>query len=194
VTETRTRSRGDVDDCEIVAGIADGRTDALSTAYARHSRAVFELARSVVVQRQLAEEVVQDVFLRLWNEPDRYDAARGSLRAYLLTITYGRSVDLARSEGARRRREEREARLAGRGTPAGPPEAELADAHEVRAAMEQLRAGEREAIALAYFLGYSYREVAAKLGVPEGTIKNRIRKGLARLRDELTTEEPVAAI
>lgn len=194
MTETRTRTRGDVDDCEIVAGIADGRTDALSTAYTRHSRAVFELARSVVVQRPLAEEVVQDVFLRLWNEPDRYDAARGSLRAYLLTITYGRSVDLARSEGARRRREEREARLAGRGAPAGPPEAELADAHEVRAAMQQLRTGEREAIALAYFLGYSYREVAAKLGVPEGTIKNRIRKGLARLREELTTEEPVAAI
>jgi RNA polymerase sigma-70 factor, ECF subfamily len=147
-----------------------------------------------VVQRPLAEEIVQDVFLRLWNEPDRYDAARGSLRAYLLTITYGRSVDLARSEGARRRREEREARLAGRGAPAGPPEAELADAHEVRAALEHLRTGEREAITLAYFLGYSYREVAAKLGVPEGTIKNRIRKGLARLRDELTPEEPVAAV
>ena len=194
MTETGTRSRGDAEDREVVDGIAEGRAEALSTAYARHSRAVFELARSVVIQRPLAEEVVQDVFLRLWNQPERYDPARGSLRAYLLTITYGRSVDLARSEGARRRREEREARLAGRGAPAGPPEAELAVAHEVREALGQLRTGEREAIALAYFLGYSYREVAAKLGVPEGTIKNRIRKGLARLRDELTPEEPVAAI
>jgi RNA polymerase sigma-70 factor (ECF subfamily) len=180
-----------------VTGIARGESTALAAAYDRHSHAVFEVARGVLGQRSLAEEVVQDVFVTLWNAPDRYDHARGSLRAYLVTVAYGRSVDLARSEGARRRREEREARLAGRDESGGSPPIDVATTHDVQQALEELRQDEREAIALAYFLGYSYREVAVELGVPEGTIKNRIRKGLSRLRDLLdtseTTTEPVGA-
>jgi RNA polymerase sigma-70 factor (ECF subfamily) len=172
-----------------VAGIARGESTALGAAYDRHSHAVFEVARGVLGQRSLAEEVVQDVFVALWNAPDRYDHARGSLRAYLVTVAYGRSVDLARSEGARRRREEREARLAGRDESGGAPPIDVATTHDVQQALEELRQDEREAIALAYFLGYSYREVAVELGVPEGTIKNRIRKGLSRLRDRLDTSE-----
>ena len=120
--------------------------------------------------RTLAEEVVQEVFLRLWNDPERYDPSRGTLRSYLLAQTHGRSVDLLRSEGARRAREEREAR---------------ATAEQVRRAVEKLPAPERQCIALAYFGGHTYREVAARLDEPEGTVKSRIRSGLKRLRHEL---------
>jgi RNA polymerase sigma-70 factor (ECF subfamily) len=172
-----------------VAGIARGETAALAAAYEQHSHAVFEVARGVLAQRQLAEEVVQDVFVALWNKPERYDGDRGSLRAFLVTVAYGRSVDLARSESARRRREEREARLSRRDETGGAALVDVATTQDVRDALEGLRQDEREAIALAYFLGYSYREVAVELGVPEGTIKNRIRKGLSRLRDSLDTPD-----
>lgn len=187
----RARSRGDAIDVDTVAGIARGDGAALAAAYEKHSHAVFEVARGVLGQRLLAEEVVQDVFVTLWNKPERYDGNRGSLRAFLLTVAHGRSIDIARSEGARRRREEREARLARRDESSGTPPVDLATTQDIHDALEGLRQDEREAIAMAYFLGYSYREVAAELGVPEGTIKNRIRKGLARLRDQLDTPEPV---
>jgi RNA polymerase sigma-70 factor (ECF subfamily) len=191
VRGARARSRGDAVDVDTVAGIARGDGAALAAAYEKHSHAVFELARGVLGQRLLAEEVVQDVFVTLWNKPERYDGDRGSLRAFLLTVAHGRSIDIARSEGARRRREEREARLARRDESGGAPAVDLATTQDIHDALEGLRQDEREAIAMAYFLGYSYREVAAELGVPEGTIKNRIRKGLARLRDQLDTPEPV---
>ena len=192
--EQPKRSRGSAEDVDAVDQIARGRTEALGAIYGDHAHAVFELSRCLVNQRTIAEEVVQDVFLRLWDHPERYDPERGSLRAFLLTITYGRSIDVVRSDSARRRREEREARLDGgtRGVVDDPEERVVVNA-EVHHAMSGLRDTEREAISLAYFFGLSYREVAAELGIPEGTIKNRIRKGLERLREQLTFEEPCPA-
>jgi RNA polymerase sigma-70 factor (ECF subfamily) len=144
------------------------------------------LARRQLSERSLAEEVVQEVFLRLWNDPVRYDPARGSLRSYLLAQAHGRSVDLLRSEGARRAREEREARAtAEAGYDVEHEVWDLATADQVRQAIERLPAAERECIALAYFGGRTYREVASQLAEPEGTVKSRIRAGLKRLRQEL---------
>jgi RNA polymerase sigma-70 factor (ECF subfamily) len=193
VTVSDNRSPSVVeDDDALVGAVARGDADALAAIYREHSHGVFEMARTLVGQRTIAEEVVQDVFLRFWNNPERFDRQRGTLRTYLITLAYGRSIDIARSETSRRRREEREARLAG--PPNAPSEGldGATSAIEIRTALEGLREPEREAIALAYFLGYSYREVASRLGVPEGTIKNRIRAGLSRLRDELTPTEAVA--
>lgn len=170
--ERPNRSRGSAEDVDVVDQIARGRNDALGTVYSEHAHAVFEFARTLVGQRPIAEEVVQDVFLRLWDHPERYDPERGSLRAFLLTITHGRSIDVVRSESARRRREEREAWLVGgtRGV-LDDQEEHLATVADVRDALDGLRDTEREAIALAYFFGYSYREVAVKLKTPEGTIR-----------------------
>ena len=97
-------------DAALVVAIGRWRQDALAEAYRRHAGAVFGLASRVVGDRTLAEEVVQEVFLRLWDAPDRFDAARGSLRSYLLAQCHGRSVDLIRSEQSRRNREDREHR------------------------------------------------------------------------------------
>ena len=92
-------------DAALVVAIGRWRQDALAEAYRRHAGAVFGLASRVVSARTLAEEVVQEVFLRLWDTPDRFDPERGSLRSYLLAQCHGRSVDLVRSEQSRRTRE-----------------------------------------------------------------------------------------
>ena len=173
-------------DTRLLMLVARFRQDALAEVYRRHGPACFGLALRIVADRARAEEVVQDVFLRIWNEPEKFDPARGTLRAYVLAHTHGRSVDLVRSETSRRAREERDARE--RPEPGYDLEREvldLTDAEHVREAVGELNDGERKAIELAYFDGQTYREVARALGEPEGTVKSRIRAGLGRLRAQL---------
>jgi len=173
-------------DTALVLAVARYRQEALAETYRRHAGSVFALAKRVIGDPVLAEEVVQEVFLRLWNDPDKFDPARGSLRSYLLAQTHGRAVDLLRSEGSRRRREETEARQAAE---AGYDiEHEVWDldlAEHVKKAVAVLPEDERRAIQLAYFGGHTYREVATMLDQPEGTVKSRIRAGLKRMRASL---------
>jgi RNA polymerase sigma-70 factor, ECF subfamily len=176
----------DTSDAILVVAIGRYRQEALAEAYRRHAGAVFALARRLLVDRALAEEVVQEVFLRLWHRPEKFDPERGSLRSFLLAQTHGRSVDILRSEVSRRQREERDARqTAESGYDIEHEVVDLAVADDVRAAMAVLPASERAAIELAYFGGHTYREVATLLDEPEGTVKSRIRSGLRRLRTVL---------
>jgi RNA polymerase sigma-70 factor, ECF subfamily len=173
-------------DAVLVVAISRYRQDALAEAYRRHAGAVFALARRLLIDAALAEEVVQEVFLRIWNQPEKFDPERGTLRSYLLAQCHGRSVDLLRSETSRRRREERDARrTAEDGYDLEHEVVDLAVAERVKEALATLPEIEREAIALAYFGGHTYREVADLLDQPEGTVKSRIRTGLKRLRTEL---------
>jgi RNA polymerase sigma-70 factor (ECF subfamily) len=181
------KSAHDDGDADLLAAVARGDQDALAVVYERHANNCYALARRVLNDRSLAEEVVQELFVRLWREPERFDPARGSLRSFLLSQVHGRSVDLLRAEVARRGREERDARR----SPLAHDNLErevvdLTEAEAVRAALSELSEGERSAIELAYFGGHTYREVAVLLGQPEGTVKSRIRSGLVRLRTELT--------
>jgi RNA polymerase sigma-70 factor, ECF subfamily len=174
------------DDVGLVIAIARYNADAFAEAYRRHAGAVFALAHRMLWERAIAEEQVQEIFLRLWEHPDRFDQARGSLRSFLLMDAHARCVDRIRSDSRRRDREERSAR------------AELVteydldlEAHDlevgeqVREVMATLSEAERGAIELAYFGGHTYREVARILEQPEGTVKSRIRTGLTRLRSQL---------
>jgi len=180
----------DTSDSSLVMAIARYREDALAEAYRRHAGAVFALARRVLADLTTAEEVVQEVFLRLWNQPDKFDPDRGSLRSYLLAQTHGRSVDLLRSDTSRRRREEREARqTAEAGYDLEYEVWDLTVADKVKEVVAGLPTAERRAIELAYFGGHTYREVATLLGEPEGTVKSRIRAGLQRMRSALKTSE-----
>jgi len=176
-------SLSEASDATLVVAIGRWRQDALAEAYRRHAGAAFALARRLLADRQLAEEVLQEVFLRLWNQPDRFDPDRGSLRSYLLAQTHGRSVDLLRSETSRRRREEREAReTAEHGTDIEREVMDHAVAEQVQEVVAGLPVEERKAIELAYFGGHTYRQVAVLLDEPEGTVKSRIRSGLRKMR------------
>ena len=176
--DTRTREA----DIELVDQLAAGHEGALAEIYRRHGGPVFGLAKRLLRDAKLAEEIVQEVMLRLWNNPEKFDGSRGSLRSYLLAHTHGRSVDLIRSESSRRMREERDAQLAVQAGLSLEEEVwEMALADHVRSALSELDDGVRKAIELAYFGGYTYREVATLLDTPEGTIKSRIRSGLQRL-------------
>ena len=173
-------------DAALVVALARYQQTALGEIYRRHAGAVFGLAKRVLSDQAKAEEIVQEVFLRLWNQPERFDPERGTLRSYLLAQTHGRSVDVLRADVSRRRREERDAREAAEGGYALDREVwDLALAEQVRDAMRRLHPGERAAVELAYFGGRTYREVADELGEAEGTVKSRIRSGLKRLRSEL---------
>lgn len=175
-----------LDDARLVRAIVEHDERALAEAYRRHADGCFGLARRVILDRALAEEVVQELFVRLWNRPELYEPDRGSLRSFLIAQAHGRSVDLLRAEAARRRREEREARE----RIAEPIDLDreivnLTEAEAVQVALASLPEAERAAIELAYFGGHTYREVAALLEQPEGTVKSRIRAGMLRLRAAL---------
>jgi RNA polymerase sigma-70 factor (ECF subfamily) len=173
-------------DAALVVAVGRYNRDALAELYRRHGGAVFGLARRVLADQSMAEEVVQEVFLSVWRRPERFDPDRGTLRSYLLALTHGRSVDLVRAESARHRREGREARLrAESGYDLEREVLDLAMAGRVRDALSTLREEERQAIQLAYFGGHTYREVARLQGEPEGTVKTRIRMGLRNMRSAL---------
>jgi RNA polymerase sigma-70 factor, ECF subfamily len=173
-------------DAALVVAIARMHELALAEAYRRHGGAVFALARRVLASATLAEEVTQEVFVELWDTPERFDPGRGALRTYLMTKAHGRAVDMLRSESARRRREERIVReQASSGYDIERQAWDLAVAEQVKEAVRSLPTDERTPIEMAYFDGHTYREVATILGQPEGTVKSRIRSGLRRLRAAL---------
>lgn len=184
----RNRLEG-ASDTALVLALAGRDEAALQELHRRHAGPVVALARRVAGNDDLAAEVAQEVFVRLWTTPSRFDPDRGSLRSFLLADAHGRAVDVVRSEVARRRREERD-HAESMTVDLDTPEEEVVAAAmsaELRAAVDTLAPGERRAIELAYFGGHSYREVADILGEPEGTIKSRIRTGLLRLREALAT-------
>jgi RNA polymerase sigma-70 factor (ECF subfamily) len=177
----------EVSDAQLVTSIARYSEVALAEVYRRHGGAVYGLARRVLNDAAEAEDVTQEVFLRLWNAPDRFDPARGSLRSFLLAQSHGRAVDAIRSTSSRRQRESRDAlRTAQSAYDLQHEVWDLAMADHVGHAMAELPEEERRAIELAYFDGHTYREVARLLQQPEGTVKSRIRNGMRRMRAALS--------
>jgi RNA polymerase sigma-70 factor, ECF subfamily len=176
-------------DATIVVAIARWHEPALAEAYRRHGGAVHALARRVSGSTELADDVTQEVFLTLWERPERFDASRGSLRSFLLAVAHSRAVDNVRSQVARKAREQRDVdAVAEAGYDIERHAWDLHVGERVRRAVGALPDGERKAIELAYFGGHTYREVASMLGEAEGTVKSRIRAGLGRLRQVLVSE------
>jgi RNA polymerase sigma-70 factor (ECF subfamily) len=170
-------------DANLVVAIGRYHEPAMAEVFRRHGGAVHGLARRVLRSGPAAEEVVQEVFLDLWQQPERFDAQRGTLRSFLLARAHGKAVDRVRSETSRRRREERTAReTALAGYDVEHQVHDLVVAEQVAEALRALPDDQRRPIELAYFGGHTYREVAAMLDEPEGTVKSRIRSGLGQLR------------
>jgi RNA polymerase sigma-70 factor, ECF subfamily len=173
-------------DADLVSAIAAADERGLAEVYRRHAGIVFGMAKRILGDGSMAEDVLQDVFVRLWEQPGRYDPSRGALRSFLVRDAHGRAVDRLRSETARNRREDRHERLSVDADDDIDREVwAMIRSEKVREAIGQLVPGEREAILLAYFGGFTYREVAKLTDVPEGTVKTRIRTGLAKLATKL---------
>jgi RNA polymerase sigma-70 factor (ECF subfamily) len=211
---TRSGS-GSADDAALVREVAVGSHDALATLYDRHADAVFASARRLTSDRGLAEEVVQETFLALWNRAETFDPGAGSLAAWLYTIARNRTVDRLRAAGRRPTLvplssaassgtgfggDEPDAdaleRVLASGTvvaasaPTKSPELEVS-LRELRSAIQDAVASmpeaERIVIVLAYAEDLSQSEIAERLGWPLGTVKTRTRRALRRLRDVLGT-------
>lgn len=151
-------------------------------------RAVYARALQILVEPQLAEEVAQDVLLILWWEPGRFDVSKGSLRSFLVGAARFKAIDRVRKEERERSRQSLLTESA-EFFEVAPADARSADTIDVRSAISQLPAAKREVIFLAYYKGFTYREVAQVLELPEGTVKTRIRDSLLRLRIALAGTE-----
>jgi RNA polymerase sigma-70 factor (ECF subfamily) len=181
-------------DRELLQRVGRGDQAAFAELYDAMAALVHGVVLRVVRDPSQTEEVVQEVFVELWRIAPRFDAQRGTVSSWVATIAHRRAVDRVRSEQAARNRIEREIGKADR---AHDSVAEIVvdadhtdfEGRRVRRALDRLTSMQRQAVELAYFGGYTYREVAVLLEVPEGTIKTRIRDGMIRLRDELGAPE-----
>ena len=173
-------------DALLAARMSAGDDYALAEAFDYFAPAVYATAAGIIGAGS-AHDVVQDVFVDLWRNPGRYDPAAGSLRTYLTVIARNRAVDLLRSELRRIARQQRHFRLnIGEGPPLPGDELLTADVlAAVRTAIERLPAAQRQVVELAYFEGMTCREVASAVGIPEGTVKSRLRLALAKLETVL---------
>ena len=180
---------GGLRDGQLVELVAQQDAGALEALYDRYGRAAYSLARRILTEETLAQDVVQEVFLSLWRDARRFDAGRGTVATYLLSMTHHRAVDVVRREENLRRW-----RTSDEGLELAPdPKARVEDdveaserRAEVRAALKDLPDPQRQALLLAYFGGYTQREVAALVGVPLGTVKTRMAAGMRKMKEALS--------
>jgi RNA polymerase sigma-70 factor (ECF subfamily) len=167
---------------------------AFRTLYVRYGNLVYSTAYRVLRDAHLAEDMVQEIFLRLWRRPESYTASRGRFSTWLTSVSRNRAVDEIRSRNRRYRHETASPEQQERELPAPESEdpalsAELADQRRlILTALANLPDEQRQTIELAYFGGYTQQEIADILGQPLGTVKTRIRLGMQKLRSALTPE------
>lgn len=188
-------------DVELVRRLREADGEALSQLYQRFGRPCYSLARRICADEGLAEDVVQEVFLTLWRDPDRYDPSRGGFATWLLTLIHHKAVDAVRRESTLRRRMVAAPEAGEDWSPTPVPGADQAAmarvaAGQVRAALHRLPPEQRQVLALAYFGGHTQREIAVLTGVPLGTVKSRMFTAVQRLRamlaDQLGPDDLVA--
>lgn len=190
VTEQEPPALDGVGDDDLMRRVRARDQDAFAALYRRHDGAALSLALRICGERALAEDAVQEAFLSLWRSCSQYDARRGNLRSWVLTIVHNRAIDVLR-RGAQDRGRVADEEIAMR------LEADERTDHEVgrreqaralRAALDLLPVEQSSVIQLAYYGGYTQTEIAAMLDMPVGTVKGRMRLGLEKLRSQLLPE------
>ncbi|HEY7660265.1 MAG TPA: sigma-70 family RNA polymerase sigma factor [Actinomycetota bacterium] len=181
-------------DRELVHRIGRGDDEAFRDLFGRYAPSALALARRIVRQPFLAEEIVQEAYLAVWRNPSAYDQRRGSVRAWLMGMVHHRAVDAVRREETQRRRVE-DARASDPivvDDPADEVAREVDVPHErraIRAALDELPAEQRQVIELMYFDGLSQSTISERLGLPLGTVKSRTLLGMRRLRASMAGVE-----
>ena len=206
VTSPARRADDAAGDADVMRRIRAGDRGAIDELYERFRRPAFALARRILADDVLAEDVLQEVFLSVWRDPAAFDRGRGSVSSWLLAVVHHKAVDAVRREESQRRRQAQAEDELVLDAPTATRDVED-DAwtrlvgEQVRTAMAVLSQPQREALTLAYYGGYTQREVAALTGTPLGTVKTRMLSGIRRLKQELgggsgaldsasSTEEP----
>ena len=180
-------------DEELVSLAQAGNAEAFATLYDRHSRSAYSLAYRMMGERQSAEDLVQDAFLKVWRSSGSYRAERGSVRTWILSIVHNRGVDQLRSTASRRRTQDK--------VEANAPKAQPSEAFaetwrnsqrdQVREALNTLPGEQLKILELAYFSGYTHVEIASLLDLPLGTVKGRMRLGLKKVKDFFDSQDMV---
>ena len=181
-------------DEDLMAVVEGGDADAFAALYDRHSRAAYGMAYRLMNERQAAEDLTQDAFLKVWRSAGGYRPERGSVRTWVLSIVHNRGIDQIRSIASRRRTQDRVERSA----PLSQPSEAFAEAwhryksERVGEALGTLPPEQREVIMLAHLHGRTHKEIAQRLGLPLGTVKGRMRLGLKKLGGGRNLEELTA--
>ena len=175
---------GERDDVELMAEVATGSTDAFAALYDRYCDRAYRVARSVCRDDGHAEDAVQEAFISIWRRRASYEAGRGTVAAYVLSIARNRAIDAVRRDGKHATHRAGEHMLENRPAPEDVAEqaAAIADQPRLLDQIRQLPREQQEVIALAFYGELTHTEIADQLALPPGTVKSRIRLGLSRLR------------
>lgn len=184
-TKSRERRYPYITDQGLISLIEAGDPEALAVLYDRHRRVAYSLALRMLRERQAAEDVVQETFLKVWRSAGNYRAERGSARTWILSMVHSRGIDRLRRAASRQRAQERLEASAAK----AHPSAAFAETwsslrrKELREALDTLPPEQLKILELAYFHDHTHPEIAQLLGLPLGTVKGRIRLGLKKMRD-----------
>jgi RNA polymerase sigma-70 factor, ECF subfamily len=180
-------------DEDLISLVQTNDAEAFAVLYDRHSRTAYSLAYRMMGERQAAEDLAQDAFLKLWRAAGSYRAERGSVRTWLLSIVHNRGIDQLRSSASRRRTQEKVEASAPRVQPseAFAQSWRNAQHEQVREALKSLPEEQLKVLELGYFSGYTHVEIAELLDLPLGTVKGRMRLGLKKIKDYFDSQDMV---
>jgi RNA polymerase sigma-70 factor, ECF subfamily len=180
-------------DEDLISLVQTNDAEAFAVLYDRHSRTAYSLAYRMMGERQAAEDLAQDAFLKLWRAAGSYRAERGSVRTWLLAIVHNRGIDQLRSSASRRRTQEKVEASAPRVQPseAFAQSWRNAQREQVREALKSLPEEQLKVLELGYFSGYTHVEIAELLDLPLGTVKGRMRLGLKKIKDYFDSQDMV---
>ncbi|HEY0128134.1 MAG TPA: sigma-70 family RNA polymerase sigma factor [Rubrobacteraceae bacterium] len=193
--KTRGRQYLMLADEELMLLVNNGEPKAFATLYDRHSRAAYCRAYRMMGEKQAAEDLAQEAFIKVWRRAGSYRAQKASVRTWILSIVHNRGIDQLRSHASRRRTQEKIEASAASSQPSEEAFAETwrnTQAEQVREALSTLPKEQLKILELAYFSGYTHVQIAELLNVPLGTVKGRMRLGLKKIRAYF--ESPDAAV